>query len=263
MTSIKKIIIYPIKSLDGISLPEVTITEGGTLMGDREIAIIDENGKYINGKRNPDVYTLRTEYMLSERLVSFRKEGETEVKIFHLENDRVEMQLWLSNYFSQKVKLLYNNSNGYPDDTEAYGPTIISTGSLEEVKRWFLSVPIEELEKRFRPNIILSTNIPFWEDRLTGNEMKDFSFYIGPVLFSGVNICQRCAVPAKNPLTGVVYNTFQKTFSEKRKETLPEWADIKQFNHYYRLSVNTKIPLSETGKKLAVGDKVQITSAVK
>jgi hypothetical protein len=46
-------------------------------------------------------------------------------------------------------------------------------------------------------------------------------------------------------------------FMEYRKQTLPKWADVRQFNHYYRLAVNTSIPLSEVGKRVSVGDRIQ------
>jgi hypothetical protein len=43
---------------------------------------------------------------------------------------------------------------------------------------------------------------------------------------------------------------------EMRKRMLPEWANAKRFNHYYRFAVNTSIPVNEAGKKLRVGDPV-------
>ena len=53
---------------------------------------------------------------------------------------------------------------------------------------------------------------------------------------------------------------FQRVFAEKREEGLPPWATKSRFNHYYRLAVNTRIPASQAGKVLRLGDAV---SAVK
>ena len=41
MANLSKILVFPIKSLDPITLDEVAITSGGALTGDREFAIFD------------------------------------------------------------------------------------------------------------------------------------------------------------------------------------------------------------------------------
>jgi uncharacterized protein YcbX len=46
---------------------------------------------------------------------------------------------------------------------------------------------------------------------------------------------------------------------EKRAATLPDWAARERFNHYYRLAVNTRIGVSETGKMISVNDCYSIT----
>jgi uncharacterized protein YcbX len=51
-----RILIFPIKSLDGIQLDEVTITKGGILENDRIYAIFDEEGRVVNGKRTALVH---------------------------------------------------------------------------------------------------------------------------------------------------------------------------------------------------------------
>jgi hypothetical protein len=47
-------------------------------------------------------------------------------------------------------------------------------------------------------------------------------------------------------------------FAEKRREALPAWAEPGRFDHYYRLAVNTRIPESEAGKVLKIGDSVDV-----
>jgi uncharacterized protein YcbX len=63
-------------------------------------------------------------------------------------------------------------------------------------------------------------------------------------------------VPSRHPETGEMIHGFQKTFSEKRKATLPAWVKTTRFNHFYRLSINTRVSSSETGKYLHLGDEV-------
>jgi uncharacterized protein YcbX len=49
----------------------ITVLKSGALKGDREFAIFDESGHFVNGKRNDQVYALRSEFDL-ETIVSLR-----------------------------------------------------------------------------------------------------------------------------------------------------------------------------------------------
>jgi len=75
-----------------------------------------------------------------------------------------------------------------------------------------------------------------------------------------INPCQRCVVPSRSALTGVQDTRFQKRFAELREAQLPAFAQRRPFTHYYRLAVNTRIPPSEAGKLLRVGDPVTFSS---
>ena len=57
-----RIEIFPIKSLDGVSLQESAVTAGGILESDRVYAMVDEEGAFVNGKRTPRVHDLRCEF---------------------------------------------------------------------------------------------------------------------------------------------------------------------------------------------------------
>jgi uncharacterized protein len=82
---------------------------------------------------------------------------------------------------------------------------------------------------------------------------------LGGVTFLGHNPCQRCVVPPRDPDTGEVIHGFQKSFAQLRQRHLPAWADVRRFNHYYRLAVNTSIPAAEAGKRLRIGDALTDT----
>ena len=115
------------------------------------------------------------------------------------------------------------------------------------------------MRRRLRANIEIEGVPAFWEDQLFAEQQTEFvQFQVGAVLFEGINPCQRCVVPTRDSLIGKVYPEFQKIFLKKRKETLPEWAPLSRFDHFFRLSVNTRIPESEAGKILQVGDEVKI-----
>jgi uncharacterized protein YcbX len=257
MPFVSGILIYPIKSLDGVQLTETMISSGGSLLCDRLYAIVNDNGKYVNGKHEPKVHRLRVRYIKNYRTIIIRIDERQEYT-FSLPGDIPGFERWLSEYFGYTVHLKENAFNGFPDDTHALGPTIIGRQTLETVSSWFSGIDEGALIKRFRPNIIIDGAVPFWEDRLYGDEGTLIDFIIGDVRFEGLNPCQRCVVPTRDPETGGRYEEFQKIFMKQREETLPKWAPKKRFNHFYHLSVNTFIPLGEKNKKITVGDEVRI-----
>jgi len=102
----------------------------------------------------------------------------------------------------------------------------------------------------------------FEEDTLFGPEGQPRKFQVGDVEFGGINPCARCSVPGRDSLTGeVVDQHFAKKFSELRQQHLPDEIERSRFDHYYRLSVNTKIADGEDAKRLAVGDAVVAITA--
>jgi len=255
---VNSISVYPIKSLDGVVVSTARILAGGTLEHDREFAVFDDHGKWINGKRDSRIHRIRAEYDLSGLLVSLRDADESQSRTFHLVENQRELEAWFADFFGVHVHLRRDPQNGFPDDVDSTGPTIVGAGTLREVSSWFGIADPEETRRRFRANIELTTDVPFWEDRLFGDAETQVEFRIGDVTVLGVNPCQRCAVPSRNPSTGVVIPDFQRVFTARREETLPRWAPLSRFNHYYRLSVNTRIPPSEAGKVIRCGNEVRI-----
>ncbi|MDR9403510.1 MAG: MOSC N-terminal beta barrel domain-containing protein [Halothece sp. Uz-M2-17] len=254
VAQVAKILIYPIKSLDGVLCDSITIVPPGTLNFDRRWAIFDLQGKYVNGKQNPQVHELRTEFDLSQLIVTFYDQQKP--VSFNLATETDEINQWLSEYFQQQVFLREEIAGGFPDDREAYGPTVISTATLEAVASWFPPLTVENVRTRFRANLEISGVPPFWEDQLFGETGKVMHFEVGSAQLEGVNPCQRCIVPTRNPETGEQYPQFQQIFIQQRQASLPSWTIPSRFNHYYRLSVNTRIPPSEAGKIISVGDRV-------
>jgi len=216
-----RIIVYPIKSLDGVAVDRATVLPSGALQYDREYAIADQQGKFINGKRSPKVHLLRSQFDLATKTVSLKVAGTASVDTFHLDGDRAQLEGWLSDYFSTPVRLQQNSLAGFPDDTNASGPTIISTATLKAVAAWFPGGGYEEMSARWRTNLEIADVRPFWEDQLFAHEGDLVEFQIGEVHFLGINPCQRCIVPTRHPLTGEVYPHFQKIFVVQRQATLP------------------------------------------
>ena len=251
-----KIHIFPIKSLDGVSVGQTRITSGGILENDRVHAIFDRDGKIVNGKRTARVHELRCAFDPEIKEVRLWQDGGTSSPQFQLDAPG-PVEKWLGEFFGFPVTLRHEPQKGFPDDLAAFGPTIISEASLIEIQKWFPELPVESLRRRFRANLELAGGEPFCEDRLFGAPDELRPFQIGAVKFSGHNPCQRCVVPTRDPDSGRAVTDFQKKFMERRRQFLPEWANVQRFNHFYRFAVNTSIPPGEAGKTLRVGDALE------
>jgi uncharacterized protein YcbX len=255
---VSKLSIYPIKSLDRVAIETVSLLASGALQGDREFAIFDESGRFVNGKRDERVHALRSEFERETERVSLRVQGTDRARAFQVEEDREALEEWLGEYFGFPVKLKRDTDRGFPDDTESPGPTIISTATLETIASWYPGLDLEEARSRMRGNIEISGVPAFWEDRLFRSDEKPVHFRIGNARFTGINPCQRCVVIARDSRTGEAYPNFQKTFVTRRRETLPAWAGRARFDHFYRLAINTRASATEAGKTIRVGDEIAI-----
>ena len=181
---------------------------------------------------------------------------------------------WFSMYFEQAIQVRYTRE-GFPDDGLAAGPTIVSTASLEAVCEWFPGMALDEARRRFRTtleidatsgaeprhangHLALAERLPaFWEDQLfADSESSVVRFKIGDVAFEGSNPCARCPVPARDSQTGTNDDGFQKRFTDLRRAQLPPWAPAERFDHFYRLATNTRVPSTECGKLLRLGDSL-------
>ena len=263
--TVDRLTIYPIKSLDGRSVGSVEIVENGGLAGDREFALFDDDDNYVNGKRERRIHRLSANYEGGgARIDAVGLSAGAESRRF--ETDELTgggaVVDWLGEQIGYPVSLARDPDGGFPDDTHASGPTIISTSTIETVASWFDGVDTEGMRRRLRPNIELGGVPAFWEDHLFADRDHHVQFAIGDASFRGVNPCQRCVVPSRDPDTGEEYDGFRQTFIEKRRETMPDWSGGDWFDHDFRLMLNTMVSQSEWGKTIAVGDELDVGRTV-
>lgn len=60
MPNLSQIRVYPIKALDGVELDSVSVCGDGWIAYDRQYALFDEDGEYVNGRQNQLVHELET-----------------------------------------------------------------------------------------------------------------------------------------------------------------------------------------------------------
>lgn len=255
---VSRLFVYPVKALDRVVVKQIAILKSGALQHDREFAILDAAGNFVNGKRNDRVHAIRSHFDLDTRCITVSVQGSGQAATFHIDQQHDLLAAWLGGYFGFPVQIQQNLDLGFPDDTVSPGPTIISTATLEAIASWYPHLEVEEVRRRFRSNIEIGGVPAFWEDQLFTTADQTVDFQIGGVRLSGVNPCQRCVVITRDSQTGIPDANFQKTFIAKRQETLPNWVERSRFNHFYRLAINTRLSTAEAGHRMAIGDPVRL-----
>jgi hypothetical protein len=254
MARIERLTVYPVKALDGVTVEESRILDGGTLEYDREVALFDADGEVINGKRTARVHDLDTGFDPATR--EFVAEVDGDRHAFALDADDVAgAEAWFGEVFGEEVRIERDRSLGYVD-RRSTGPSVISTATLETVAGWFDGMTVEGARRRLRANVEVSGVEPFWEDRFVGEGAP--AFEAGGVRIEGVTPCGRCVVPSRDPDTGEALPEFRERFIEKRRETFPDFADPDAFDHHFTLMLIADVPEADRGGTLSVGDEVRV-----
>lgn len=254
--------IHPIKGLDPEPRSRVEITDVGGLSGDRQFAMVADDGGYVNGKRTAAVHRLRSNVDLETRTLTLRVEEDDDSVRFHLDRDRTDLETWLSTYFDVGVTIEEARGGEQTDgavygDGSKTGPTLIAHSTLREVASWYEGIDADELRRRLRPNLVIEGVEPFWEDRLVADGGRRIR--IDDVVLDGVDPVPRCVVPTRNPRSGDPYEGFRETFIHRREDTLPEWVDRSAFGgNLYHLMAACRIPRVERDGELVVGSTVRL-----
>lgn len=263
MPYVASIHLYPVKSLDGIGVSQATILASGALSGDRSFAICDEAGEFVNTKRNSGVHFLRLSFDIKNRIASLKIQDTEQEIFFHVDRERPEIESWLSNYFGFPVKLIENLLTGFPGDTAAPGPSIISTATIAEVASWFPRVCVNEMRHRLRANIEIGDVPAFWEDKLFPEADEIVRFKIGTVIFEGINPGQPYILSTRNSAAREAYPNFQKVLTASQNQIIPDLVKIRRLNHLSRLIVKTRLSPQAAGEIVHIGDEVKIISVKK
>ncbi|HEV7281481.1 MAG TPA: MOSC N-terminal beta barrel domain-containing protein [Pirellulaceae bacterium] len=260
--AVASLAIYPVKSLDPMPVETATLLPSGALAGDRRFALVDETDDFVNGKRERRVHTIRTRYRdnATSGLLWFGSspEPEGDAVAFDLVEHPATFAERISPHLGYRVSLVENEEQGFPDDTDASGPTIISRETLLALSE-LMDVPVEELRRRFRANVELTGGGAFFEDRAFGPAGTVVPLRIGAAMLLGVNPCRRCAVPGRDSWTGETHPGFAKRLSTWREATLGEGVARERFDgNWYRLALNTRPLPGAESQSISVGDSFEI-----
>jgi uncharacterized protein len=253
---VARIDLYPIKGFDAVPVESADVLPSGALAGDRRWAFVDGRDRFVNGKQFPAIHPIRTRIDPDASTAVF------DDLHFRLTGDVTPLENWVSERLATPVRLRENPIAGFPDDTDAPGPTLIATASLEAVAGWF-DLSLEQTRARFRANIEIGGVPAFWEDAFYGGSCRIGAAAAGEpgVTLTLVNPCARCAVPSRDARTGEPIVGFQKRFAGQRRAALAPGVDVTPFDHYYRLAVNTRLAPASMGGVIRVGDAVHVDAA--
>ncbi|MBT3210868.1 MAG: hypothetical protein HOK57_02435 [Planctomycetaceae bacterium] len=311
MPYLSGITIYPVKSLDGMSLLESAVVPCGALLHDRRWRLVDAEGRVVNAKKFARIHTIRARFEITNNdlngagkpspaggLITLwlgsKSGGPSSTtqprETFPLIPGSEGPCEWLSDALGKHVFLEERLEGGFPDDLDAPGPTLISTETLNEVARWF-GWGDEEVRRRFRMNLELTDDAhqvssgggsepqvlqqPFWEDSLAcpvqkdsmspvseGEDSLDYLpvvepkvFFIGEIVFRAVGVCRRCVVPSRDTQNGKQTRLFRDAFEARRFRGLRHDVDVREWQDYYRLGLNTSVLQSSPYDQIAIGQQ--------
>ncbi|MEP1093789.1 MAG: MOSC N-terminal beta barrel domain-containing protein [Cyclobacteriaceae bacterium] len=254
--------IYPVKSLDPIDLEEAEIGIH-SLKNDRIFAMLADDGRFVNGKRTGRVNQLKTEYDLSNWLISLSHRDEGEKQTFDLRENNEQLVEYLSDFFGFTVNLVHRSNGELMDIPQTSSVTVLSKASLDSLHQDFADHSMEDLRLRFRANLEIGGVGPYWEEQLFKEPGVGVRFSIGDVEMIGISPRARCNVPPRNPLTGETDKQFIKRMMQSRSENLPTESLLQQHGGFYHLTVNTYLPEDQEGKSIKVGDLLKINEAVR
>ena len=266
--------VYPVKGLDAEERETAVFDPGGTLAGDRALALFDADGGVVNGKRTDVVHRLRSTYDPGADVLTLRGAGDPPdaARSFHLDGERGAAEAWFAERLGEPVELRRAGDVGFVDRPDA-GPSVVTTATLEAVASWFDDLSVESVRRRLRANVEVGGVPAFWEDRFVGVDAPAFEVVPDPdrpttdastargstpVRFEGVEPCGRCVVPTRDPDTGEPTPGFRERFVERRAATFPDWADPDAFPHHYALMLIARVPPASRDGRLRVGDRVRV-----
>lgn len=231
---VKEIYIYPIKSLAGISLQTAVAEEMG-FENDRRWMLIDAQDQLITQREYPSMSQFYPQIDNGKISITFQDQKHEfsinehsdhiiETMVWDDRSEVVEVSAPTSKWFSErlgfecklvKIIKLGDRKHESSKSKETYNVSLADGYPYLIVGSESLDLLNEKLDHkitvlRFRPNIVISTEIAHEED--------DFhTFSIGKVQFKNIKACERCIMVNNDPQKGIVKKEPLKTLSKYRK----------------------------------------------
>ncbi len=236
MLQISQLFIYPIKSLGGIAVDDVLVTDRG-LQYDRRFMLVDDNNLFLTQREYPEMALLQTA-IEGSNLTVFHKKSAGQKLVLPLVTtggDSIRVQVWedvcdalvvgayADAWFShhmgftcrlvympdttkRKVDTGYALNNDITSFSDAFPLLMIGQASLDDLNsRLAMPLPVN----RFRPNIVFTGGRPFEEDNMEQFSVNGKSFFC-------VKPCARCNITTTDQETGITGKEPLRTLATYR-----------------------------------------------
>jgi len=282
MATISELILYPIKSCAGMSVPEAVLTDAGLAVGDiydREWMVIDEAGQFLTQREYPRMalivprlksgtLELRAPGMLPlEIALGLPVPGSVPAREVQVWDDTVlayDCDAVSAAWFSQAIGIpcrlvrFHAEARRLASATWTGGveaPTLFSDGypllvvgsaSLADLNAKLVAAGRAAIPmNRFRPNLVVDGIDAFEEDYVE-------TFGAGAALLKPVKPCPRCPMPSVDQATGVPGPDPLDILQSYRRK--PQLDDAVCFG------MNCIVTAGE-GERLRVGQQLMVTLA--
>ena len=275
---VSELCVYPLKSCQGIKLPEVTVRTKG-LLWDREMMLVSGSGKFITQRQFPQLARIRVN-LVGKNIVLQTEDLDfpdlafaptltginREVEIWH---DRLlaidqgdEVAQWFHRFLElspdkicrlvkqspEHVRLLAKNystaANNPVSFADNYPVMLTATASLAELNQRMIEIHQKSQQavpmNRFRPNIVIETIEPFIEDLWS-------LIQIGEIRFKVAKPCSRCIITTIDQQQGT---------KNKLKEPLNTLGTFRQLSEQGVMFGVNMIPQNEG--MIRAGDRLQV-----
>lgn len=229
---VTSLFVYPIKSCRGISLDRAEATPTG-FAWDREFMLVDQKGKFISQRQYAQLARIQVQ-LQNDALVLSVEDSDLPAFTLNptLSGTQLEVDIWrdrtvaidqgneVANWFEKSLQLtgvqlrLVRQSPDYPrlvdpdyatrqsdrvSFADAFPFLLTTSASLADLNqrlaKAYPNAPKSVPMNRFRPNIVVETEVPFAEDRWQVVQ-------IGNLVFDIAKSCARCLVTTTDQFSG-------------------------------------------------------------
>lgn len=234
---VSQLFIYPVKSLQGISLESISVHDFGPKW-DRRFMLVDDTGRFITQRQCPSMSQVPVVLQDNTMFIG-EAENQISVQLNELNalsvmsevsvwNDQLTAKVlpknvndWISNKLNRSARLCFIDDATHRQVDLEFAKKGDKTGFsdgfpfliLSEASLAFLSneVGFNLDAMRFRPNIVVSGCEAFAEDQWQAIEINGIEFDI-------VKPCSRCVIPTINPATSEKQPEVMQVMLKHRKK---------------------------------------------
>ena len=237
MLRVSQLYIYPIKSLGGIALDKVQVTDRG-FQYDRRWMLVDHQNLFISQREVHQMALLKPALTVEGIKVTHSvKQSSHTIPFGVVKNEFAEVTIWddtctgqfvsdeADEWFSSMLEIpcrlvympddthritdqRYTSTDSITSFSDAYPFLLIGQSSLDDLNsKLSENLPMN----RFRPNIVFTGGQPHEEDMM-------HTFIIGDITFHGVKLCARCVMTTIDQENGLSGKEPLKTLARYRSK---------------------------------------------